>query len=140
MSCIIRIQLVAISHAGADIGDDWTYHVSVGGRFRRPVNGQGGGVPGRRYRVRRRTWTFRRRCGAFYTFDVAARLREDDLFFPDTGTANGTITVECPAIPGIVAGGPNVPVPGSVTEDLGFLGSGGTNRVTLHFNVLAECV
>jgi hypothetical protein len=138
MRCQIRITLTAISHAGSDIGDDWSYRVSVGGQPRRAINGQGAGTPGRRYRVRRR-WTFYRECGAPHFFDVQARLKEDDLFFSDTETANGRLTISCPNVPGVPVGANNLPVTGSVTEDLGFT-SGGTNRVTLHFSISAMCI
>ena len=139
MTCKIIIQLVGISHAGSDIGDDWTYDVQVQGQRRRRINGQGWGRPGRRYPVFRQ-WTFYGDCGVPNSFRASAQMNEEDFIWDDTGTGSGTLVINCPAFAGVIQPSNGHQATGNVPESFGFLGTGGTNTVTFHFNATAQCL
>ena len=135
-TCTCVIYLISISHTGDNIGDDWSYIVTVNGQSL-PINNRGAGFPGNLIQLNHR-WIFSdKKCGAIVTVPVSIRAEEEDLFFDDVGSRSVDFSFNCPP-PG---GGPlfigNLPLRIIVQERPRFLR--GVSTVTFTFDILTFC-
>ena len=86
-----------IVHGGADIGDDWSYRVTVGGTTT-SIDGQGHGEARQRIAFDPPiAWRIEGGdCGDVVSVEVRVQAEEEDLFVNDRGERTRVITVPCP--------------------------------------------
>ena len=96
MPCVCTVELSEIVHTGRDIGDDWSYHVTVGGVT---VEVEGGKAE-KDERIRLDPpyrWSIEASgCEDEIGIPVRVRAEEHDLIFSDKGERTRTLTVTCP--------------------------------------------
>lgn len=132
MLCTATITLQAITHTGADIGDDWSYSVTVAGGLHRIPLRSGRGKPGVNELPQVMTWTVTGQPGTVLEVPVVLEATEHDVIFDDTGQTRTALAVRCP--PGGQAyTGVTQEVRVRVSEKLA-----GTNTVTFRFEIAAR--
>lgn len=98
MPCVCEVALREIVHSGADIGDDWSYRITVGDTTI-GIDGQGHGEPRQRIEFDSPpSWRIEGpSCGEVVTVDIRVQAEEEDLLVNDRGERTRSITVACPA-------------------------------------------
>lgn len=96
MACICDVTLRDIVHSGSDIGDDWSYRITVDG-VTVTLDGEGHGKPRERIGFDPPPrWEIEGTCGEALDVDVRVQAEEQDLFVDDRGERSRTLTVLCP--------------------------------------------
>ena len=96
MPCTCTVKLTEIVHTGADIGDDWSYSVSIEGTTV-AMEGIGSGEPRERIPFDPPyAWIIEVADCDIVSLDVQVKAKEQDLFFSDKGEKVRTLTVTCP--------------------------------------------
>lgn len=98
MPCICEVLLREIVHSGSDIGDDWSYRITIGGTTV-SIDGQGHGEARQRIGFDPPpSWHVENGaiCGEAMSVEIRVQAEEEDLFVNDYGERTRVITVACP--------------------------------------------
>jgi hypothetical protein len=97
VNCICEVSLREIVHSGADIGEDWSYRITVG-ETTISIDGQGHGEPRERIAFDPSpSWRLEGgESGQIMSVEIRVQAEEEDLFQNDYGERTRTITVACP--------------------------------------------
>ena len=132
-TCYVSIELVEIRHAGADIGDDWSYDITIHGDRKVIPEASGRGRPGRADAgIPRLRWAFRLPECIRHELDLKIVSTEHDLIFDDVGNTPPFSKIIADCSVGASAGRQLVRV--QVSEWFS-----GTHRVAFQFEVRTEC-